>query len=505
MYSIEQKQLAVNTYYELHSLRKTIRILGYPARRTLESWINEYKTYGRLNDSYSKRKPRYSDAEINNAIDYYLSHGRNITKTSHDLGYPCRTVLSRWLDKNNIHKHRQTLKGTPLLKYSYYDKITAAVELACRDTSAKTVSQRTGVSTSALYAWKRQLIPESEPIHVQKSNSNINELTEQVEDLKKQIHRLQLEKDALESATQLIKKAQGINLQMIANSEKSVVIDALREKYCLKELLQLFNISKSSYFYQHHANQKDDKYKGTRTMIREIFMDSGNTYGYRRIHAAIKKNNIVISEKVIRRLMKEENLEIKKVRIRKYSSYKGEISPAVPNLIQRNFHADKPNQKWLTDITEFHIPAGKVYLSPIIDCFDGLPVSWTIGTSPNAELVNTMLDIAIDQLPADAHPIIHTDRGSHYRWPGWIKRMDDAKLTRSMSRKGCSPDNAACEAFFGRLKTEMFYNHSWVDVPIVEFVNSLDNYIHWYASGRIKMSLGAMSPMEYRRSLGLVS
>ena len=146
-----------------------------------------------------------------------------------------------------------------------------------------------------------------------------------------------------------------------------------------------------------------------------------------------------------------------------------------------------------------------MYLSPIIDCFDGLPVSWTIGTSPNAELVNTMLDIAIDQLPADAHPIIHTDRGSHYRWPGWIKRMDDAKLTRLMSRKGCSPDNAACEAFFGRLKTEMFYNHSWVDVPIVEFVNSLDNYIHWYASGRIKMSLGAMSPMEYRRSLGLVS
>lgn len=185
-----------------------------------------------------------------------------------------------------------------------------------------------------------------------------------------------------------------------------------------------------------------------------------------------------MSEKVIRRLMKEENLIIKKVRIKKHSSYKGEISPAVPNLLQRDFHADKPNQKWLTDITEFHIPAGKVYLSPIIDCFDGLPVSWTIGTSPSAELVNTMLDIAIEQLPKDAHPIIHTDCGSHYRWPGWIKRMDNAKLIRSMSRKGCSPDNAACEAFFGRLKTEMFYNHSWVDASIEDFVKSLDNYIH---------------------------
>ena len=134
--------------------------------------------------------------------------------------------------------------------------------------------------------------------------------------------------------------------------------------------------------------------------------------------------------------MKEESLIIKKVRIRKYSSYKGEITPAVPNLINRNFKASKPNQKWLTDITEFHIPAGKIYLSPIIDCFDGLPVAWTIGTSPCAELVNTMLDTAIETLPTNAHPIVHSDRGCHYRWPGWIERMNNAGLTRSMSKKG---------------------------------------------------------------------
>lgn len=155
-----------------------------------------------------------------------------------------------------------------------------------------------------------------------------------------------------------------------------------------------------------------------RSKIREIFQDSGNTYGYRRLHAVLKRNSIVLSEKVVRRIMKEEHLTIMKVRIRKYCSYKGEISPAVPNLIKRDFHAALPNQKWLTDITEFHIPAGKMYLSPIIDCFDGLPVAWTIGTSPNAELVNTMLDIAISTLPKGAHPIVHSDRGCHYRWPG---------------------------------------------------------------------------------------
>ena len=130
------------------------------------------------------------------------------------------------------------------------------------------------------------------------------------------------------------------------------------------------------------------------------------------------------------------------------------------NIVNRDFHAVIPNEKWLTDITEFNISAGKVYLSPIIDCFDGMAVSWTIGTSPCAELVNAMLDSAISILGEKEHPIIHSDCGGHYRWPGWIERMNNATLTRPMSKKGCSPDNAACEGFFGRLKNEMFYGRS---------------------------------------------
>ena len=108
----------------------------------------------------------------------------------------------------------------------------------------------------------------------------------------------------------------------------------------------------------------------------------------------------------------------------------------------------------MTDLTEFRIPAGKVYLSPVIDCYDGMPVSWTIGTSPNAELANRMLRDACSTLGDGEHPIIHSDRGCHYRWPGWIRICGEHKLTRSMSAKGCSPDNAAAEGFFGRLKQE---------------------------------------------------
>lgn len=183
-----------------------------------------------------------------------------------------------------------------------------------------------------------------------------------------------------------------------------------------------------------------------------------------------------------------------------------EISPAPENLINRDFQAAMPNEKWLTDITEFQIPAGKVYLSPMIDCFDGLVVSWSIGTHPDAQLVNTMLDSAIEAVAnGNKRPVVRSDRGAHYRWPGWLSRIAIAKLVRSMSRKGCSPDNAACEGFFGRLKTELFYSRDWQGTTIDQFIQILDPYIRWYNEKRIKISLGSLSPIEYRAILGFTA
>jgi transposase InsO family protein len=142
----------------------------------------------------------------------------------------------------------------------------------------------------------------------------------------------------------------------------------------------------------------------------------------------------------------------------------------------------------------------------MIDCFEGLVVSWTIGTRPNADLVNTMLDAAIDKVAhSNDRPVVHSDRGAHYRWPGWLARMGEAKLIRSMSRKGCSPDNAACEGFFGRLKTELFYPGRWQETTIEQFIQVIDSYIRWYNEKRIKISLDSLSPVECRDSLGLAT
>lgn len=113
----------------------------------------------------------------------------------------------------------------------------------------------------------------------------------------------------------------------------------------------------------------------------------------------------------------------------------------------------------------------------MIDGLDGIPVSWTIGTSSNAELTNTMFRKAIATLSPNEKPIVHSDRGCHYRWLEWIKIMDDAGLTRSMSRKDCAPDNSACEGFFGHLKTEMFYGHNWDDYSVDEFIQEVNDYM----------------------------
>ena len=519
MYSYEQRMKAVELYIQYdHSAASVINELGYPDYKSLVAW---YKQYIETGDLVKKGEPyrKYTVEQRSVAVKHYLEHGKCVSRTIRVLGYPSRPLLTAWIKEDVPGVTLPCTKGQSLVHLSKEQKEQVAIELCARDGSAQEIADKYNVSRYSVYNWAWDLLGKGNvsPMPKKKRDTKsvtseevaslkkeIEQLHSEAEELQRQVHRRRLEKDVLEKAAEIIKKDEGVSLEKLTNREKAIVIGALRNKYKLHELLDIFHMSKSSYCYQQAALAAPDKYNEVRKKIRSVFDDSSSRYGYRRIHSSLKTEDITISEKVIRRIMQEDKLIVPNVKRRKYNSYKGEITPAVPNVIERDFHAEQPNTKWLTDITEFHIPAGKIYLSPIIDCFDGLPVSWTIGISPDADLVNTMLDNAIGILNENEHPIVHSDRGAHYRWPGWIARMENAGLTRSMSKKGCSPDNSACEGFFGRLKNEMFYGHSWKDVSIEEFIRILDEYIHWYAEKRIKLSLGGMSPIQYRQSLGLL-
>ena len=336
-------------------------------------------------------------------------------------------------------------------------------------------------------------------------DKNQDTLLGEIQRLRKQVHQLQLERDILTKANELIKKDLGISFLTLKNREKTLIVDALKKKYPVAELLSVLQLARSCYFYHKASKRLCDKYAEIRVIMADIFEENYRCYGYRRLHAMLRGNNRVISEKVVRRLMAEEQLVVKRTRRRRYNSYCGEIGPAPENLLARDFSSCRPNEKWLTDITEFQLLAGKVYLSPVIDCFDGQVVSWSIGTRPDATLVNTMLDEALDTLNEHDKPVIHSDRGGHYRWPGWLDRINTSGLIRSMSRKGCSSDNAACEGFFGRIKNEMFYGRNWTGITLEKFICFLDRYIRWYNEKRIKLSLGAMSPVKYRQYLGITT
>ena len=455
-----------------------------------------------------KRRPNYTEEEKARALAYY-HECKSATKTIRDLGYPVRSCMNTWIanegkpklarKKNSINKGMSTFEER-------LDVVHRCVDLG---EDVHLIAKEFNRDVTTIYAWCRIYKKEGHIALMKKTKKKqpataVSEI-DNIEELKTQMLELQLENDILRETINVLKKDPGINQAALTNREKAVIVDALKDKYSLPLLLEKLQFSKSSYYYQEKCLRKPDKYLELRKRVREIFYENKERYGYRRIWAILSfgENAIKISEKVIRRIMKEEGLVAKRPSVKKYSSYKGEITPAVADVVKRNFHADKPNELWLTDITEFAIPAGKIYLSALVDCFDGLLPTWTIGLRPNAELVNTMLDNGIALLNDSEHPIVHTDRGCHYRWPGWIKRMEEAGLTRSMSKKGCSPDNSACEGVFGRLKNEMFYGVDWKDVTIDEFIQILNDYLVWYNEDRIKQSLDYLSPTDYRKNLGL--
>lgn len=191
-------------------------------------------------------------------------------------------------------------------------------------------------------------------------DKNQDALLGEIQRLRQQVHQLQLERDILTKANELIKKDLGISFLTLKNREKTLIVDALKKKYPVAELLSVLQLARSCYFYHKASKRLCDKYAEIRVIMADIFEENYRCYGYRRLHAMLRGNNRVISEKVVRRLMAEEQLVVKRTRRRRYNSYCGEIGPAPENLLARDFSSCRPNEKWLTDITEFQLLAGKV-------------------------------------------------------------------------------------------------------------------------------------------------
>lgn len=236
-----------------------------------------------------------------------------------------------------------------------------------------------GVTRPVLYKWKNRLL--GAPCKMKDGPRGMADdadaLRSQVAELQEQVKKLELRKTILKETVELLGKDQSVDPGMLTSRKKILFANSLRSAHRLNEILAELGMSSnsSSYQYRVEAMRGPDKYSGLRKSMAEIFAVSGGRYGYRQIRLDLTSEGVRVSEKVVARLMRKLDLIAKHRKRRKYNSYKGKISDAPENLVKRNFHADAPNKLWLTDITEFRMPAGKVYLSPIMDYFDRMVIS----------------------------------------------------------------------------------------------------------------------------------
>jgi transposase InsO family protein len=254
-------------------------------------------------------------------------------------------------------------------------------------------------------------------------------------------------------------------------------------------------MARSSFYYHQKQSKLPDKYKAIKELIKAIYQRHKGRYGYRRITDELQSRAIIINHKTVLRLMNLLGLK-SIIRVKKYKSYKGENGKIAPNILERNFKADAPNQKWATDITEFNVSGSKLYLSPIIDLFNQEIISYELTERPVFNQVVAMLKKAFKKIPNNTNLTLHSDQGWQYQMNHYQHLLKEKGIIQSMSRKGNCLDNAIIENFFGTLKSEMFYTQKFKSIE--ELKQEIDKYIIYYNNDRIKSNLNKMSPIKYR-------
>lgn len=254
-------------------------------------------------------------------------------------------------------------------------------------------------------------------------------------------------------------------------------------------------MAKSTFYYHVKRLGISDGYDDIRLRIQSIYDRHKGRYGYRRITAELGNEGVKINHKTVRKLMNQMGLKAKR-RKQHYHSYKGEVGRIAPNVLQRDFTASKPNQKWTTDVTQVNIHDRKLYLSPILDMYNGEIISYSISYSSDLKMVVTMLNKAFRKVKDTDGMIMHSDQGWHYQHMRYQQMLKDHGIIQSMSRKGNCLDNAMMENFFGLMKNELLYLQEWDS--IAQFKKALRTYIRYYNNDRIKLRLKGKSPVQYR-------
>ncbi|QYJ21817.1 IS3 family transposase [Achromobacter sp. ES-001] len=276
---------------------------------------------------------------------------------------------------------------------------------------------------------------------------------------------------------------------------KAQVVQGLRSKHPLALLLRAANLSRSTFYYHLKTLGAMDPYAELKQRIGAVYARHKGRYGYRRITAVLRQAGERVNHKTVQKLMQTLGLR-SLVRAKKYRSYRGQSHHVAANVLARDFEAARPNEKWVTDVTEFNVRGQKLYLSPVMDLYNGEIVAYETSRRPVFQMVGSMLKKALARLLPDDRPVLHSDQGWQYQQQNYRRMLADRSVTQSMSRKGNCLDNAAMESFFGTLKAEFFHLNRFESIDQLQA--GIRRYIHYYNHDRIKLKLKGLSPVQYR-------
>ncbi|MDB7598453.1 IS3-like element IS1397 family transposase [Klebsiella pneumoniae] len=432
------------------------------------------------------------------AVNHYLAGHAGIISTA-KLFQLSHTSLSHWINLFLLHGP-QALDCRHKRSYSPEDKLCVVLYALGHSESLPRVAARFNIpSHNTVKNWIKGYRKSGNEAFIRRrkeksmtrsDDTHENEANMTPEEMKNELRYLRAENAYLKAMQEhlLEKKPPGAG-------EKTKVIRSLRCGHCQSDLLKAAGLARSTLYYQLSLQKAKDKYADVKQLIASIFHEHRGCYGYRRIHCELQKRGLKFSGKTVRKLMQQLGLK-SPVRLKKYRSYRGNMGLAAENILQRQFKAEAPCEKWVTDITEFRAGGQKLYLSPILDLFNGEIVAWETACRPTEELVKRMLNKGLESLAEGEKPLLHSDQGWHYRIKSYQSALADKGLVQSMSRKGNCLDNAVMENFFGHLKEEIYYRRDYRSVEELE--NAVNEYITYWNQKRIKLSLGGLSPVEYR-------
>ena len=276
-------------------------------------------------------------------------------------------------------------------------------------------------------------------------------------------------------------------------SVKYMVIFRHKDKNSISEMCRFFKVSRSGYYDYVKRMDISARDLPLAEKIRECQNECGKTYGYRRVHIWLERNGIHRNPKTVLRVMQKYGL-LSVIRRKKYRNY-GDYLHRYPNLLNRDFSAERPNQKWVTDISYIHTKQGVLYLSVIRDLYDNSIVAYKTGTEQNINLVLSTIKEAKRKEKVTAELQLHSDQGFQYTSQAYFKLTQSYGITPSMSRRGNPYDNALAENFFSILKTECIYR---VKLQTYEEARLLiGEYIHFYNNQRLQLK-SKLTPLEKR-------